>query len=85
MKHFRAEGYEVFRSAGSHSKADVIAMRKTLVGDEGHISTKVVLIQCKTGKGLMTKKEREEFYSYAEGLGCKGLIAYRETRQLILE
>jgi len=85
MKHFRAEGYEAFRSAGSHSKVDVIAMRKSLVGDECYTSTKVVLIQCKTGKHLMSNKERQEFYSYAEGLGCKGLIAYRETRQLVLE
>ena len=84
MKHFRSLDYEVFRSAGSHSLVDVIAIPdKTFHKIEP--PDPVLLIQCKTGKGLMTKKEREEFYSYAEGLGCKGLIAYRETRQLILE
>ena|SRR6185436_15081652 len=85
MKHFRDEGYEVFRSAGSHSKADVIAMKKTLLGDECHESTKVFLIQCKTGKHLITKKEQAEFTEYGKSLGCKTMFAYRAVRELVLE
>ena len=57
---------------------DVIAIKR-------YIKTAVLLIQCKTGKGLMTKKEREEFVKYGEALGCTSLLAYRIGRKLIIE
>ncbi len=81
MKHFRAQGFEVFRSAGSHSKVDVIA----IASDKYLPLHKVLLIQCKTGKNLMTKKERKEFAEYGDMLSCKSLIAYRIGRKLVIE
>lgn len=78
MKHFRDKGYEVFRSAGSHSKVDVIAIANDQL-------QQIFLIQCKTGKGLMTKKQRKEFEEYGEALGCHSLLAYRIGRKLIIE
>ncbi len=81
MKHFREKGFEVFRSAGSHSKVDVIAIAK----DKFLPLHKVLLIQCKTGKGLMTKKEKQEFIKYGNELECHSLLAYREGRKLVIE
>ena len=81
MKHFRDQGFEVFRSAGSHSKVDVIAIERP----ERFRFHKILLIQCKTGKGLMTKKELDEFKEYGNDLGCQSLLAYRIGRKLIIE
>lgn len=81
MKHFRSKGFEVFRSAGSHSKVDVIA----IASDKYLPLHKILLVQCKTGKGLMTKKEKKEFQDYGQTLGCHSLLAYRVGRKLVIE
>jgi hypothetical protein len=82
MKHFRDQEAEVFRMAGSHSKADVIAFVWN-----GHpwMNYTPMLIQCKTGKNLMTKKERKELKEYAEMIGCFSAVAYRERRKLVID
>jgi Holliday junction resolvase len=85
MKEYKREGYEVFRSAGSHSKADVIAVKKWLYGDECYEGSRVTLIQCKTGSKLMSKKDTIEFREYAKELGCEAVLAYRIGKTLIFD
>jgi Holliday junction resolvase len=76
--HYRKQGFEVFRMAGSHSQADLICMK----GSPGFI-TKIV--QCKGKKSLMTKKEKADFFKYCHNLGAVGILAYYEKRKLMLE
>jgi Holliday junction resolvase len=71
--YWRGLGYEVFRTAGSHSKADLIALHPRPFA--------TILIQCKTSKGLMTKAERKEFKQYCEYLGSGCVVAYRTGRE----
>ena len=77
--HFKAEGFEVFRTAGSHSPADLICIR----GQPDGITIKI--IQCKGKKELMTKQQKQDFFEYCEDLGTEGILAYSHKRKLILE
>ena len=63
------DGYTVFRMAGSHSPADLIAF---------YPPNKPTLIQCKRHKNLMTKQELVDFWTFAENLACASMIAYRD-------
>ena len=75
-KALEQQGYTVFRSAGSHSEADLIALYPT--DCEGLTTTGVRLIQCKRHKNLMTNKELKDFYYFAENLGANATIAWRD-------
>ena len=68
------QGWMVFRSAGSHSPADLIAMR----GGE------FILIQAKIN-GKLSFKERAYLWLVAEENNCQAMLAYRQGRKLILE
>lgn len=70
------DGYTVFRSAGSHSQADLIALAAT--DCEGVGITDVVLIQCKRHRNLMTRNEIKNFKEFCENLSCNGAIAWRD-------
>ena len=73
-KHLEKQGWVVFRSAGSHSPADLIALR----------TGEVMLIQCQLSKpfprdkGLALELLRLE-------LNCQICFAWREGRKLKLE
>ena len=58
MRIYEKAGYECFRTAGSHSKADIICIRK--VGEE---DVPVIVIQSKRGK-KPSKKEVAEFNNW---------------------
>ena len=76
------EGWTVWRTAGSHSKADLICVRRrtflnTLTGlpYDGH--RELMLVQCKSGTTSMSKKAKQEFYEFAAGLGAEAWLAER--------
>lgn len=72
-KHLEENGYLVFRSAGSHSIADLIAISK---GD-------TLLIQCKH-YGKMPLKELANLIHYARKYDCVPMHAYMEKRKMII-
>jgi Holliday junction resolvase len=74
MKIFEKANYYVFRNAGSHGVADVIAIKD----DE------VVLIQCKSGK-KPTKQERKQMFDFhiKTSPNIEILLAHKEPRKKI--
>ena len=70
--------YTVFRSAGSHSPADLIALKPELYADECIEGTAVTLIQCKRHRNLMTVREINTFKEFCKKLSCNGAIAWRD-------
>lgn len=75
-------GYTVIRSAGSHSKADVIAI-KSIYANNWKWTTDVLFIQCKYGS-KPSKKEREELFALDLGPQVDKVIAYGKPRHPIL-
>lgn len=73
-KHFESLGWSVWRSAGSKSPADLVALR----------TGEVVLIQCKLS-GTISKDEKQRLAMLARELECKAMLVHREKRKLILE
>jgi len=74
-KAYEKSGYLVFRSAGSHSIADLIAI---------HPSGLVHLIQCKaTTYNKISKKELDNLREVANRYNCKPVIAYKTTDDFI--
>ena len=72
-RNLESKGFVVFRSAGSRSVADLIALR---VGE-------VWLVQCKTD-GYMSPLERDNFARVADELGVVPMLASRKARRLTL-
>jgi hypothetical protein len=81
--HFKAQGYEVFRMAGSHSPADLICLKG--VPYFPYTRTDVKLVQCKGKKELMTKQQKQDFFIYCYNVGAEGILAYSHKRKLVLE
>lgn len=76
------QGWTVFRTAGSHSPADLIALkseRGQLFGSP--LRPDVHLIQCKSGKTAMTKRERTEFRDFAHALGAEAFVFLRGMKE----
>ena len=73
-KHYEEYGWTVFRTAGSHSQADLIAMR----------AGEVQLIQCRTN-GYLLPIERIGFLEVAKELGVTPVLAYKEVGKLIIQ
>lgn len=82
MKLCEKAGYTVFRTAGSHGIADVIAIRKIDYGDS-KIVTEVLLIQCKYGN-VISKKEREALFAIDLGVQVDCIVAWRKPRHPIM-
>lgn len=57
--YLESNGWFASRSAGSHGLTDVVALAPIGPREGDYQMTRVVLIQCKTGKAKMSKKERE--------------------------
>lgn len=75
------EGFTVFRSAGSHSFADLIAIKADSSSfgiDEIDYHPEVKLIQCKRHKNLMTRNELKTFEKQCSDLECGAVIAWRD-------
>lgn len=74
-KRYEKLGYTVFRSAGSHSPADLVAVCPVVLRAATlHApQTEVIFIQCKTSKKTHCLVEDiEEFHQWARSLGCLG-------------
>ena len=72
------DGYTVFRSAGSHSQADLIAVQAWSYADECVPGPQVTLVQCKRHRNLMTVREINTFKEFCKKLNCNGAIAWRD-------
>jgi len=70
-RHLENEGWVVFRSAGSHSPADLIALK----------AGEVMLVQCQTN-GQFTRAKKGALQMLTEELGCQGCLAWREGKTL---
>lgn len=79
-KALEQDGYTVFRSAGSHSQADLIAIRVGMVecSEGSEPMTFVTLVQCKRHRNLMTVREINTFKEFCKELSCNGAIAWRD-------
>ena len=83
-KRYEKLGYTVFRTAGSHSPADLIALRclKRIHLNWNSMSLlDVVLIQCKTIRPVhwQNEPEIETFLKWARDLGCTGRFYIKTT------
>jgi len=75
-KYFESIGYTVFRSAGSHSVADLIAFQPPFYPS---------LIQCKVG-GTMSKKEKDKFCEVARKNNIVAILVSRNKKgRLVFE
>jgi len=72
-KHLQEQGYCVFRSAGSHSPADLIALK----------AGEVLLIQCKL-HGAISNAEKEKLMLLKDELNCQVAI-FSRNGELIRE
>lgn len=71
MANLERDGYHAVRTAGSHGKADVIALKPG----------QVLLVQCKlSGPGGVSPAEWNALYELAIALGAVALVAHRPTR-----
>ncbi|MBI2836079.1 MAG: hypothetical protein HYX85_00095 [Chloroflexi bacterium] len=81
-RHLEAGGFVVFRTAGSHSPADLIALKA--VDLAGSPQAEVWLVQCK-GNGYLSPGERDKILALAGRLGVMAVVASREGRELVLK
>ena len=72
--YFAKQGCAVFRSAGSHSPADLIVLK----------AGEVILVQCQLDKYFAPNK-RQALIILGEELDCQVCLAWREKRKLRLE
>ncbi len=77
-KKWEERGYWVIRAAGSHGKADLVA----LINDSDQCL--VYLIQCKL-KGAISLQDREELSKLAFDLGCTSVLAYKDNNNVYKE
>ena len=75
MHYLESIGYEVFRTAGSHGVADLIAF---------HPHSPPGWVQCKCGTATMSKKEREELCDRATNVGAVGVYAHTNKQNRIV-
>ena len=73
-KHLETEGWWCLRSAGSHSPADIIAIR----------SGEILLVQAKTD-GKIGDGELAQLKALEEWTGGKAMLASRDGRKLKIE
>lgn len=66
-KHLEDKGWDVFRSAGSRSPADLVAFR----------DTRILLIQCKINIDTFTPAERDELWALSTRIRVYALIISR--------
>ena len=70
---FRAHGFLVIRPAQS-KPVDLICLRKGVM----------VLVECKTDKHALRKREKQALLEMAETTSATPVLAYREKRQIKL-
>lgn len=71
-KHFENDGWFVVRSAGSHSPADLVCIKR------GDLPT---VVQCRL-RGNLSADEERELSGLKEKYGCNVILAYRQDKEL---
>ena len=80
-KKYEKKGYIVFRTAGSHSVADLIAIPKLEKIDEWN----PILIQCKATTKKTYEKEMKELVAVASKYGCRAILETKnKTIKLVI-
>lgn len=74
-KYFMSQGCHVFRTAGSHSVADLVGF-----DTETH---EAFLIQCKAGLGIISKQELEDLKLVASECGAIPLLVTQNEKKRI--
>jgi Holliday junction resolvase len=81
-KEYEAMGYLVFRTAGSHSPADLIAFPKMSDWFTGKgISAVPVLIQCKATKKVYLPGDLEQLKKIAVDYGSKAVLISKRNKK----
>ena len=81
MHYFEDLGWWVFRSAGSHSVADLIAFKEGHVGILMEYPPKILWIQCKaSGKPNLTFEEKKGLLYGQMKFNIQALIVCREPK-----
>ncbi|MCX8188650.1 MAG: hypothetical protein N3F64_02985 [Nitrososphaeria archaeon] len=75
MEILRKEGWFCSRSAMSHGPVDIFA------GKDG----RTVLIQVKSGRARINKKEREELICWAKAFGAEAEVWYIKKRKEVIK
>lgn len=78
MRDLEGRGYAVLRSAGSHSPADVVALRKSLLSTVYGYG-EVVAVQCKRN-GRLDPDEWNEFWEWCARAGATPVLASKGPR-----
>lgn len=68
---FRKRGYIVYRSAGSHSPADLVAMK----------AGEIILIQCQTYPNF-AKAKVEQLLEHAKEMSCRAQLYWTQDRKM---
>jgi Holliday junction resolvase len=77
-KRLIADGYWVVRAAGSHGKADLVAIKLASLNP---LRCHVVLVQCKlTGPGGVPPAEWNEIWEVANRIGAIPVVAHKPAR-----
>ena len=81
-KYFEDMGLLCFRSAGSHSIADIILIVDTNIRPDTKRVPLVFLIQCKAGKGAISLAERKKLIATSKKHMCNSVIATSEKGKI---
>ena len=81
--YYKDKGFEVFRTGGSHTPADLICISSGYSLHNSEVA-QVILVQCKTTSKLMSERQRKEFRDYCYKIKCEGKLAYRNGRKLVI-
>ena len=74
IKELRGQGWTCFRQAGSHTPADIIAMK----------AGEIRLVQCQTDPYFAPAK-KQALIELARENNCQAWLAYRENRKVVWE
>jgi Holliday junction resolvase len=80
-KIYESNGYLVFRTAGSHSVADLIAIPK--IGNTQEWNP--ILIQCKATIGQTYPKECDVLINVAEKYGCRARLITKNKVMILVK
>ena len=72
-----ADGYTCFRTAGSHTPCDLVAVLPAAVLGSAMPASHVLFVQAKGGQKSMTRKAVAEFRDYALAHGARPLLVER--------
>lgn len=78
-KYLESCGFYVVRSSGSHGTADLVALRWTIPNIQ-----ETYLIQCKAGKGYISRADQSALYSSGADAGGYAILCTRNEKNRIV-